>query len=90
MGDVLFCCTIPNMAKYRFKAVDNKGNKYEGVADVPKGRDQKQYIETLHGAEFVWMIGKPTGFVSELIRKLFPPKQNSIKELNDISKTLRK
>jgi len=78
------------MARYRFKAVDNKGNKYEGLADVPKGRDEKQYIETLHGVEFVWMIGGPTGFLSELFRKLFPPKKYSIKELNDISKTLRK
>ncbi len=81
---------VQTMRRYRFKAVDHKGNKLEGVADVPKGRDEKEYIETLHGVKFVWMTGEPTGFLSELFRKLFPPKQNTIKELNDISKPLRK
>ncbi len=81
---------IQTMRKYRFKAVDHKGNKLEGVADVPTGRDEKEYIETLHGVKFVWMTGEPTGFLSELLRKLFPPKQDTIKELNDISKALRK
>ena len=31
LGDVLFSCMIQTMRKYRFKAVDHKGNKLEGV-----------------------------------------------------------